>query len=112
MPARPTAEPSLISVVVIEVVADGIINEILVHRMVTQLLSQPSLDNLLRATANLVKLPTRKMWFDYDARTDVVYRHFTEQSTSTHSEMSDEGIILDYHEDELVGLTILDASQR
>ena len=52
------------------------------------------------------------MWLNYDAEVDVLYVHLTEKPVSTHSEMSDEGIILDYQNEELVGLTVLDASQR
>jgi uncharacterized protein YuzE len=59
-----------------------------------------------------LKLPTRKMWLNYDDEVDVLYVHFEEKPASTHSEMTDEGIILDYRGDQLVGLTILDASQR
>jgi len=49
---------------------------------------------------------------DYDAEADVLYLHFEEKPASTHSEMLDEGIILDYRGDRLVGLTILEASHR
>lgn len=52
------------------------------------------------------------MWLDYDAEADVLYLHFEEKPASTHSEMLDEGIILDYRDDRLVGLTILEASCR
>ena len=52
------------------------------------------------------------MWLDYDAEVDVLYLHFTDQPTSTHSQMTDEGIILDFNEEEVVGMTILEASHR
>ncbi len=80
--------------------------------MATQILEQPSLSYLLKVLANFIKLPTKKMWLDYDDEVDVLYVHFEEKPTSTHSEMTDAGIILDYQEERLVGLTILDASQR
>ncbi|MBP7999006.1 MAG: DUF2283 domain-containing protein [Chloroflexi bacterium] len=80
--------------------------------MVTELLEQPNLSHLLRAVANLIKLPTKKMWLDYDAEVDVLYLHFTDQPTSTHSQVTEEGIILDFNEEEVVGMTILEASHR
>lgn len=80
--------------------------------MAAQILEHPSLDYLLKAVTNLIKLPAKKFWLDYDADGDVLYVHFTEKPVSTHSEMRDDGIILDYRNDELVGLTVLDASQR
>lgn len=61
---------------------------------------------------NFIKLPATKLWLDYDADADVVYLHFVEHPASTHSDMRDDGIILDYQDDQLVGLTILEASQR
>lgn len=61
---------------------------------------------------SLLQLPKKKMWLDYDAEADVLYLHFEEKPASDHSEMRQDGIILDYREDRLVGLSILDASQR
>jgi len=78
----------------------------------TQILEQPSYTYLLRALSNFIKLPATKMWLDYDNDADVLYVHFEDKPSSTHSEMTDEGIILDYQDEQLVGLTILDASQR
>jgi len=53
-----------------------------------------------------------EMWLDYDDAVDVLYVHFEEVPASNHSEKGDEGIILDYRDKHLVGLTILDASKR
>ncbi len=80
--------------------------------MVTELLKQQNLKYLLKATTNFIKLPQTKMWLDYDAEADVLYIHFKEHPASTYSEMREDGIILDYHDNLLVGLTILEASQR
>jgi len=80
--------------------------------MAAQILEQPSYTYLLKAMANFIKLPATKMWLDYDNDADVLYVHFDEKPSSTHSEMTDEGVILDYQDEKLVGLTILDASQR
>ena len=80
--------------------------------MAAQILEQPSLSYLLNALANFIKLPATKMWLDYDAEVDVMYVHFEEKPTSTHSEMTEDGILLDYRDETLVGLTVLDASHR
>jgi uncharacterized protein YuzE len=50
------------------------------------------------------------MWLDYDADADVLYLHFEDKPASTHSEMRADGIIFDYRDDKLIGLTILEAS--
>ena len=60
----------------------------------------------------MMKLRKKHMWLDYDAEADVAYFHFEEKPRSTHSEMREDGIILDYRGSKLVGLTILEASQR
>ena len=52
------------------------------------------------------------MWLDYDEEADVLYLHFENQPRSTHSQMRDDGVILDYKGRRLVGVTILEASQR
>ena len=62
--------------------------------------------------ANLVKLPKTQMWLNYDSDADVLYLHFEEKPSSNHSETRDDGIILDYKDDLLVGLTVLEASHR
>jgi uncharacterized protein YuzE len=80
--------------------------------MVAELLEKQNINYLFRAMTNFIKLPTTKMWLDYDAEADVLYLHFEEKPASTHSEMLDEGIILDYRDNRLVGLTILEASSR
>ncbi len=80
--------------------------------MVTGILEEQNISYLLKAVANLIRLPKTKMWLDYDMEVDVLYLHFEEKPTSTHSEMRDDGIILDYRDNALVGLTVLEASQR
>jgi uncharacterized protein YuzE len=59
-----------------------------------------------------VKLPRKHICLDYDSEADVLYLHFEEPPQSSHSEMRDDGIILDYQGDRLVGLTVLEASHR
>ena len=80
--------------------------------MAREVLEEKSIGYLLEAVAQLVKLPRTRMWFDYDSEADVLYLHFEEKPSSTHSEMRDDGIILDYKGNRLVGLTILEASHR
>ena len=71
--------------------------------MVTRLLEEQNMGYLLKAVANLIKLPKTKMWLDYDAEVDILYLHFEEKPASTHSEMREDGIILDYRDNTLVG---------
>ncbi len=80
--------------------------------MVTGILEEQNIGYLLKAVANLIRLPKTKMWLDYDMEVDVLYLHFEEKPASTHSEMREDGIVLDYRDEALVGLTVLEASQR
>ena len=80
--------------------------------MAKEVLEEKSINFLLKAVVHLVKLPKTPMWLDYDSEADVLYLHFEEKPSSTHSEMRDDGIILDYRGNHLVGLTILEASNR
>jgi uncharacterized protein YuzE len=80
--------------------------------MVTGILEEQNIGYLLKAVTNLIRLPKTRMWLDYDTEVDVLYLHFEEKPVSTHSKMREDGIILDYRDDTLVGLTVLEASQR
>jgi uncharacterized protein YuzE len=80
--------------------------------MAHEVLEEKSIGSILRVVSHLIRLPRKHMWLDYDTDADVVYLHFEEKPRSTHSEMREDGIILDYRGSKLVGLTILEASQR
>ncbi|MBI2180812.1 MAG: DUF2283 domain-containing protein [Deltaproteobacteria bacterium] len=67
---------------------------------------------MLKSLAHLLQLPKTHMWLDYDEEADTLYVHFEDKPASTHSEIRDDGVILDYKGRRLVGVTILDASQR
>lgn len=75
-------------------------------------LEKKPLGHLLKAVSHLVQLPQTHMWLDYDEEADALYVHFEDKPTSNHSEIRDDGVILDYKGRRLVGVTILDASQR
>jgi len=80
--------------------------------MAKEAIAEKSLSHLLKAVSHLVRLPKRRMWLDYDEEADVLYVHFIDKPSSTHSEMRADGVILDYKGKDLVGVTILEASQR
>ena len=80
--------------------------------MAKELLEEKDIAHFLKAAMYLVQLPRPHIWSDYDAEADVLYLHFEAHPSSTHSEMRDDGIILDYRGSRLVGLTLLEASHR
>lgn len=80
--------------------------------MAKETLETKDINHFLKAVTHLAQLSRHYMWLDYDAGADVLYLHFEDRHSSTHSEMQDDGIILDYRDDHLVGITVLEASHR
>ncbi|HLP46454.1 MAG TPA: DUF2283 domain-containing protein [Candidatus Deferrimicrobium sp.] len=80
--------------------------------MAAQVAVQKNIAQVLGATPYLLKFPQRKMWIDYDQEADVLYINFKRPQKATDSEMTKEGILLRYRDNELVGITILEASKR
>ncbi len=54
----------------------------------------------------------KTVWSSYDDEADVLYLHFKKPNHAEDSEMTDDEIIIRYENNEIVGLTILNASQR
>jgi uncharacterized protein YuzE len=52
------------------------------------------------------------MWSSYDKEADVLYLHFKRPAHADRSEMTDDDIIVRYENDEVVGMTVLNASKR
>jgi len=71
-----------------------------------------TLKEIYELVFHFIKLPETKMWIDYDKEADVLYINFKRPQKATDSEMLDNGVLLRYKNDELVGITILEASKR
>ena len=57
--------------------------------------------------------PKGRLQVSYDEEADVLYVHFGAQPRqATDGELTDDGIISRYDGDEVIGITILNASQR
>ena len=56
--------------------------------------------------------PQGSLWSSYDAEADVLYINFKKPSRATDSELTDDDVIIRYEDGEIVGLTILHASER
>ena len=67
---------------------------------------------VLKAVPMLIDFPKERFWVDYDQEADVLYISFQRPQKATDSEMTDDGYILRYRDDDLVGITILNASTR
>lgn len=60
----------------------------------------------------LLSLPAQRYWVDYDREADVLYISFRRPQKATDTQMTDDGILLRYRRQQLVGVTVLDASTR
>ena len=59
------------------------------------------------------KFPASKLWLDFDEEADVLYISLKRPQRATETvELEEQGVLLDYREKELVGITVLDASKR
>lgn len=67
---------------------------------------------ILQAIPLLIDFPAPRFWVDYDSEADVLYLSFHRPQHATDTRMTEEGILLRYRDDQLVGITILDASTR
>ena len=56
--------------------------------------------------------PKQYLWSSYDAEADVLYVNFKKPSHADDSELTDDDVIIRYEQGEVIGLTILNASQR
>ena len=60
----------------------------------------------------LLDLSARHLWSDYDPEADVLYISFRKPQQANDSIMEDDGNVYHYHDNELVGITVLNASQQ
>lgn len=70
-----------------------------------------TLREVYEIVSHIIKLPETRMWIDYDREADVLYISFKRPQKATDSKMLDNGILLRYRGDELIGITILDATK-
>ncbi len=71
-----------------------------------------SIEEYLKLVPALRLAPQGYLWSSYDSEADVLYINFKKPSVATDSELKENDIIERYEGEELVGLTILHASQR
>jgi uncharacterized protein YuzE len=69
-------------------------------------------DHYLKMIPAVKGAPQQYLWSSYDAEADVLYINFKKPSHATDSELTEDDIIVRYEGDQVVGLTILRASQR
>jgi len=71
-----------------------------------------SLDSVLTAVPQVLQIHQNNIWFSYDEEADVLYVNFKKPSHADDSELLDNGVIVRYEGDEVIGMTIMNASKN
>jgi uncharacterized protein YuzE len=80
--------------------------------MIEESVDANRMEDLLKAAAHLARVGAPHLWIDYDAEADALYINFQKPQRATESELLDNGVILRYRGEKLVGMVIFDASNR
>ena len=67
---------------------------------------------ILDLVPELLEVPHTRLWTTYDKDADVLYINFKKPSHADDSELTDDDVIIRYEKGEVVGITILNASER
>jgi len=57
-------------------------------------------------------LKFKNVWANFDEEADVLYLHFKKPNRADRTEMTDDNIIIRYEENEIIGISVLNASKR
>jgi len=80
--------------------------------MATRLKRDNLIINCLTLVSDVVKLPLKHMWIDYDSEADVLYLSFRKPQRATKTIETEDDILIRKDGKKIVGLTILNASTR
>ena len=61
--------------------------------------------------SNIIKLPEKKVWTDYDEKADVLYVSFGQPKKAEDTTPTDEGVLVRKSGNKIIGFTILNASR-
>ncbi len=70
------------------------------------------IERMLPLVPQLLEIPHERIWTSYDKQADVLYVNFKKPSHADDSELTDDDIIIRYEAEQIVGITILNASRR
>lgn len=77
-----------------------------------QALTRKQALSLAQAVPFLIDFPASRYWVDYDREADVLYISFARPQQATDTDATDDGLLLRYRKNQIVGVTVLDASKR
>ncbi len=71
-----------------------------------------NLDHVLTFVPQVLQFGPRNIWLSYDEEADVLYLNFKKPSQADDSELLDNDIIVRYEKNEIIGMTVLNASKK
>lgn len=66
-----------------------------------------TLEEIYDMIPRIVKLPSKKVWMDYDKEADVLYINFEKPQHATDSELLKNNVLVRYKNGKIVGVTII-----
>jgi uncharacterized protein YuzE len=75
-------------------------------------MAEMNLQSIIDLTLRLASIPLQTVWSSYDAEVDVLYLSSEKPSHADDTELTDDDILIRYENGEVVGVTVLHASQR
>ncbi len=75
-------------------------------------MATPNLDRVLNFVPQALQLHQKNIWLSYDEEADVLYLNFKKPSHADDSELLDNDVIVRYEGEEVVGMTIMNASKK
>ena len=80
--------------------------------METVSFNKETIDSYLDLSSRLTKLHVGQVWADYDREADVLYLSFRKPQRAKKTVEMDDDVLIRTDDDEVVGITILNASSR
>ncbi|ACK67944.1 conserved hypothetical protein [Rippkaea orientalis PCC 8801] len=81
--------------------------------MIETVLDRENINNYLTLAKVIKTLPKQNVWTAYDAEADVLYINFHQPPLiADDSELADDDTLIRYQNDKIIGITILNVSQR
>lgn len=71
-----------------------------------------NLDQVLTVVPQVLQLHRKNVWFSYDEEADVLYLNFKKPNRADDSELLDNDVLVRYEGEEIVGVTIMNASKK
>ena len=71
-----------------------------------------NLDHVLTVVPQVLQLHQKNIWFSYDEEADVLYLNFKKPNRADDSELLDNDVLVRYEGEEVVGMTIMNASKK